>query len=77
MAEEHNRLLSILRKYEDLFDGTLGTWNTTTLDLELRDDAKPVCLRPYPVLRLHEVILRKEVERLVNLGVLEEANDSK
>ena len=24
------------------FDGTLGTWNTAPVDLELKDDAKPV-----------------------------------
>ena len=41
-AKERDRLLSLLSKYEDLFDGTLGTWNTTPVDLELRDDAKPV-----------------------------------
>ena len=65
-----------IKKYEDLFNGTLGTWNTTPVDLELRDDAKPVCWRLYPVLRVHEAMFRKEVERIVNLGVLEEANDS-
>ena len=55
----------------------LGTWNTTPVDLELRGDLKPFCSRPYPVLRVHEAMFRKEVEILVNLGVLEEANDSK
>ena len=75
-TEECNRHMIVLRKYEDLFNGTLGTWNTTPVDLELRDDAKPVCWRLYPVLRVHEAMFRKEVERIVNLGVLEEANDS-
>ena len=28
-ATEHHRLLQLLKKFEDLFDGTLGTWNTT------------------------------------------------
>ena len=53
-TEEREILLNLLRKYEDLFDGTLGKWNNTPVDLELRSDAKPVCLRLYPVLRLHE-----------------------
>ena len=60
-----------------MFDGTLGAWNTTPVDSELKDDANPVCLQPYPVPRAHEAMFRKEVERLVGLGVLEEANDSK
>ena len=29
-------------KYEDLFDRTLGKWNTAPVDLELKDDTKPV-----------------------------------
>ena len=75
--EESKILLSLLRKFEDMFESTLGTWNTTPVDLELKDDAKPVCSRPYPVLRVHEAIFRKEVERLIILGVLEEEIDSK
>ena len=32
-SKERNRLLTILKKFEDLFEGTLGTWNTTLLEL--------------------------------------------
>ena len=42
-TKEHNRLLCILSKYEDIFDGTIGTWYTTPVDLELMCDVKPVC----------------------------------
>ena len=45
-TKECDQLLTLLRKYEDLFDDTLGTWNTTPVDLELKDDAKPVCSQP-------------------------------
>ena len=34
-------LLSVLQKYEYLFDSKLGTWNTTPVYLELKDDVKP------------------------------------
>ena len=47
------------------------------VNLELKDDAKPVRSRPYPLPRLHEAIFRKEYDILVILGVLEEVNDSK
>ena len=40
---ERHSLLQLLKKLEDLFDGTLGTWNTTLLELELNEDAKPMC----------------------------------
>ena len=41
-AKECEIILNLISKYEELFDGTLGTWNTTPLDLGLRDDANPV-----------------------------------
>ena len=75
-TKERYKLLNILNKFKDLVYGTLGTWNTTPVGLELKDDSKPVFSRPYPVPRVHKEIFRKEVKRLVSLGVLEEANDS-
>ena len=59
-----------------MFGGILGTWNTDPVDLELKDDVNPVCLRPYPVPRVYEGIFRKEADRMVKLGVPEEENDS-
>ena len=76
IANKRERLLNILEHFESMFDGTLGTWKTPPVNLYLKDDATPMCLCPYPVPRLHEAMLRKEVERLVKLGVIEEANDS-
>ena len=73
---EQESHLNILKISEYLFDGTLGTWNTATLDLELNDDVKPVWLRTNPVPRVHKAMFRNEVEILVKLGVIEEANDS-
>jgi hypothetical protein len=39
--EERSALLILLLRYEDLFDGTLGTWNGPEIDLKLRKDAMP------------------------------------
>ena len=58
-----------------MFDGTLGTWNTTPVEPELKDNANPVCSRTYPVPRVHETMLKMEVVRLVKLGLLEEVNE--
>ena len=44
-----NKLLHILRKFEDLLDGTLCTWKTPLVD---------VCSSPYPV-----PIVNKEMSR--------------
>ena len=58
-TKECKRLLNILTSFEDLFDGTLGTYNTTIVDLKLRYNANPVYLRPYPVPRAHKAIFKK------------------
>ena len=59
--EERKRLMILLNKFKYMFDGTLGTWNTTPVDLKLKDNAKPACLLPYPLPRVHEEMFRKEV----------------
>ena len=63
-------------KVEDLFDGTLVTWNTKPVDLEIKDDVRPVCSCPYPLPWVNEDMFRKEVSRLVSIGFIELANDS-
>ena len=75
-TEGRKRLLILLRKFEDIFNSTLRTWNTNPVDLELKNDAKPVCSRLYPVPRVHEEMFRKDVKIIASLGVLEEANES-
>ena len=53
MTQQCQHLKILLNEYKDLIDGTLGTWNTTPVDLELSDNANPVCLRPYPVIPIY------------------------
>ena len=43
---------------------------------ELRKGVNPICLRPYPVPKVHEKMFKKEVERSFLLLVLEIKNDS-
>ena len=33
---QRNELLRLLQKFEDFFDGTLGTWKTDPVHLELK-----------------------------------------
>ena len=75
-ADEQGKLHTLLSRYEELFDGTLGTWNLEPVDIELLPDAKPYHARAYPVPRCHEATLRMEVTRLVELGVLKKVNRS-
>ena len=76
IPSKQESLLNLFKRFEYFFDGTLGTWNTALMGLELKDDTKPVCSRPYPVPRVHESMFRNEVEILVKIGVIKEANES-
>ncbi len=74
---EREMLLKLLLKFEHLFDGSLGTWNTEPVDLHLKDpNAPPFHARPYPVPQSEERKLREEVKRLVEKGVLRRINRS-
>ena len=73
---EQTKLLTLLQRYEHLFDGTLGDWQGPEVGLELRPDAKPHHARPFPIPQIHDRAMRIEVERLVMLGVLEECHES-
>ena len=74
--EEQRKLFDLLSKYEHVFDGTLGTWSGSPVDIELLPDAKPYHARSFPVPKCHYETLKIEVERLVKLGVLRKVNRS-
>jgi hypothetical protein len=74
---ERSNLKMLLHKFESLFDGTLGAWDTEPIDLELKDlEAQPYHARPYPVPQYQEANLKAEIERLVSYGVLQKVNRS-
>ncbi len=55
------KLLSLLLKYEALFDGTLGNWNRPPVSIEMKEGAKPYHGRPYPIAQIHKATLMKEI----------------
>ncbi len=67
---ERELLLSLLLKFEQLFDGTLGDWNLPPDSIQLKEGAKPFHGRPYPIPKLHKATLMKEIDRLVLIGVM-------
>ncbi len=70
-ASDREKLLSVLLKFESLFDGTLGDWNLPPVSFELKEGMKPYHGRPYPIPHKHKSILIKEIKWLCNIGVLE------
>ncbi len=74
--DEQEQLFRLMQKHEELFDGTLGSWNLEPYDVELKEDAKPYHARAYPIPQRHVQTLKTEVYRLCEIGVLKEINRS-
>ena len=75
--EEQQQLLILLKKYEALFDGTVGTWKTDPVDIVLKDpNCTPYHAKAYPVPHSQEKQLREEVDRLCKQGILRKINRS-
>ena len=75
-SDERAALLALLLEYESLFDGTLGDWDTEPVKFELREEAQPYHGKPFPVPHIHRKTLKKEVERLCDLGVIKPQSSS-
>ena len=75
--EEQLKLFALLSKFEHLFNGTVGTWHTEPVDIELKPDVKPYHAKLYPVPHSQTVKLKEEVARLCELGILRKINRSK
>jgi hypothetical protein len=71
MCRPTEEVLQLLNKYEVLFDSTLGDWKTKLVSFQLKEGVPPYHGRAFPVPKIHKDTLIKEVERLVELGVLE------
>jgi hypothetical protein len=70
-ASNREKLLSVLLKFEPLFNDTLGDWKLPPASFELKEGMKPYHGRPYPIPQKHKAILMKEIKQLCNIGVLE------
>jgi hypothetical protein len=71
---ERRQLLHLLQKYEE-FDGSLGTWKTDPIQLELKDpNVKPYHAKPYPAPHSQEKQLKDEIRRFWDYGVLRKIN---
>ena len=69
-SEEITQLLSLLKYFGDLFDGTLGDWATEPVGLELKPGYKTFNIRYYPVPRINKEIFFKDLKFLVEIVVI-------
>jgi hypothetical protein len=59
-ASEREKLLSMLLKFELLFNGMLDDWNLLPVSLELKECMKLYHSRSYPIPHKHKAILMKK-----------------
>ena len=69
-------LLALLKKHEPLFDGQLGNWKGNPVEIPLKENAKPYHTRAFPIANIHQGIFKKDLDRLVSIGVLTKVNCS-
>ena len=67
---QKNGILKVLLERESLFDGTVGVYPHKQFHIELIEGAVTKHQRAYPVPKIHLETFRKELNRLVDLGVL-------
>jgi hypothetical protein len=70
-TDQQNKLLQLFKKYEPLFDCTLGDWRTKPVSFQLKNGVSSYHGQAFPVPKIHKDTIMKEVERLCKLGVLE------
>jgi hypothetical protein len=68
---EKNELLELLKKFEPLFDGTLGQRRTKPVSFQLKDGVPPYHGRAFLIPKVHKDVIMKEIHKLCDLGVLE------
>ena len=74
--QERNKLYTLLKKYECLFDGNLGTWHGKTYDIKLKPDAEPYHGTTFPVPCIHYLTFKQELDQLEALKVIKKVNRS-
>ena len=66
----------LLHKYSDLLDGNLVAWIEKPIHLDLKENAQPYYAHAFPIPRVYELSLRKEIEHLIKIGVLAVCTES-
>jgi hypothetical protein len=67
-ANQQKVLLQLLKKYEYLFNGTLGDWKIKPVSFQLKEGVSPYHGQAFPVPKIHKDTLIKEVEDWLKWG---------
>ncbi|XP_047533388.1 uncharacterized protein K02A2.6-like [Vanessa atalanta] len=69
-------LQGLIKKFPKTFSGQLGAFNKYTVELRLKPDSKPIFHKARPVPYALRLKIDKELDHLVNLGVLKPVEHS-
>ena len=71
-------MLTLLQGFPELFHGKLGAMIGPPVSIQIKKGEEPVSLRPYPIPVKRRAVFLKEINRLLDIGVLrkEEVNDA-
>jgi len=58
-CSHQQQLKALLYKFEHLFDGSLGDWNTDPVSFKLKEGSKPFQLPPFSVPKVHQDTLKR------------------
>jgi len=71
---DREQLQSLLSQYPDIFNDNLGKTHLCTHTIELKPGTRPIRLTPYRVHPEKSVQIRKELDLMIKMGVIEESN---
>ncbi len=67
-TNQQKKLLQLLKKYESLFDGTLGDWKTKPVLFQLREGVSPYHGQAFPVPKIYKDTIIKGWRDCANWG---------
>lgn len=74
--DKKSKLHNVLIKYNTLFDGGLGHYQKSKVHIDIDPNVPPRHFKPYSIPRIHLPTCKKELDHLVQIGVLEKAGMS-
>ena len=72
---QKRQLESLLKEYEDLFQGKVGTHPGIKISFELKPDAKPYYTKPYSIPISLQAITKNAIQMMVSQGILQETRE--
>ena len=67
---ERLALEKVLKAHIEIFQGLRGNWKGKPVHLDFIPDAKPHSSRPFPIPQAYKKLVKEEVKRLVEIGLL-------